>query len=54
MIAYVSYWVRIPKITYEWIETSALSKPDAMEDYPDAIEVLTEEEIQERMRNGQI
>jgi len=52
MSAYVAYWVRIPKVTYEWIEVSGLSKPDVFEDFPDAVEVLTEEEVQERMKNG--
>jgi hypothetical protein len=54
MSAYVAYWVRIPKITYEWIEVSGLSKPDVREDFPDADEVLTQEELEERIKNGQI
>ena len=48
MSALVSYWVKIPKITYEWVEISSLSKQHIFEDIPDAIEVLTEQELEEK------
>lgn len=40
MSANTTYYARVPKITYEWIEVSALVAADVREQYPDAIEVL--------------
>lgn len=48
MSALVSYWVKVPKITYEWMEVSSLSKQHVLEDIPTAVEVLTEEEMEEK------
>lgn len=49
MSALVSYWVKIPQIKYEWVEVSSLSKQHILEDIPDAVEVLTDEEMKEKM-----
>ena len=49
MSALVSYWVKVPKISYEWMEVSSLSKQHVLEDIPSAVEVLTEEEAREKL-----
>lgn len=40
MSANTTYYAKVPKITYEWIQVSALVADDVREQYPDAIEVL--------------
>lgn len=39
MGANTTYYVKVPLVTYEWREVSALTAQDAKEQYPNAIEV---------------
>ena len=53
MSANTTYYAKVPKITYEWIQVSALVADDVREQYPDAIEVLHwsqyEEEVEQQV-----
>ncbi len=40
MGADTKYYVKIPVITYDWVETYALTSDEAKEKYPSAIAVL--------------
>lgn len=40
MGANTTWYVKVPVISYEWKEVSALTKSAVYEDYPNAIEIL--------------
>lgn len=40
MGAETTYYAKVPKVFYEWIEVSALTSSDVRKDYPEAIEIL--------------
>jgi hypothetical protein len=52
MSANTTYYARVPRITWEWIEVSALVADDVREQYPDAIEVLHWTEYEEHMNEN--
>jgi hypothetical protein len=54
MSANTTYYARVPRITWEWIEVSALVAADVREQYPNATEVLhlIEKKLKKPERNG--
>ena len=40
MSANTIYYAKVPKVFYEWIEVSAVTRSDVRHDYPEAIEIL--------------
>lgn len=47
MSANTTYYAKIPKIIYEWVEISALTSKDVLDKYPNALEVLHWTEYEE-------
>ena len=52
MSANTTYYARVPRITWEWIEVSALVAADVRERYPTATEVLHWTEYEEHMNEN--
>ena len=47
MSANTTYYAKVPKVFYEWIEVSALTSADVKQEYPEAIEILHWTEFEE-------
>ena len=47
MSANTTYYVKVPRVFYEWVEVSAVTMDDVTHDYPEAIQILHWTEFEE-------
>ena len=48
MSADTSWYVKVPVVSYEWIQVSAITRSDVRREYPEALEILHWMEYEEQ------